>query len=109
MAAPAPAPVQIGETNSMVHAVDLAHQKAQTTPQLSFGQDGVTIQQPVVRPPVTVYLIARPSVYKLGERLDGICGGDRTPEGADPTSAVLWSGYHEDTAVGGAKFHKVLH
>ena len=33
----------------MVHAVDLAHQKAQTTPQLSFGQDGVTVQQPVVR------------------------------------------------------------
>ena len=34
----------------MVHAVDLAHQKAQTTPQLSFGQDGVTVQQPVVSP-----------------------------------------------------------
>ncbi|CAK0783441.1 hypothetical protein CVIRNUC_006640 [Coccomyxa viridis] len=46
--APAPAPLAIGETNSMVHAVDLAHQKAQTTPQLSFGQDGVTVQQPVV-------------------------------------------------------------
>ena len=46
--APAPAPVTIGATNSMVHAVDLAHQKAQTTPQLSFGQDGVTVQQPVV-------------------------------------------------------------
>ena len=48
--APAPAPLAIGETNSMVHAVDLAHQKAQTTPQLSFGQDGVTVQQPVVSP-----------------------------------------------------------
>ena len=46
--APAPAPVAIREANTMVHAVDLAHQKAQTTPQLSFGQDGVTVQQPVV-------------------------------------------------------------
>lgn len=32
----------------MVAAVDLAHQQAQTTPQFSLGQDGATIQQPVV-------------------------------------------------------------
>ena len=46
--APAPAPVVIGETNAMVQRVDTAYAKAQKTPQLSFGQDGVTVQQPVV-------------------------------------------------------------
>ena len=46
--APAPAPVAIGETNAMVQRVDTAFAKAQKTPQLSFGQDGVTVQQPVV-------------------------------------------------------------
>ncbi len=49
MMAPAPAPVQIGETNAMVARIDSAHEKAQTRPQLSFGADGMTIQQPVVR------------------------------------------------------------
>ena len=48
MMAPAPAPVAIGETNAMVARVDTAHQRAQTTPQLSFGADGMTVQQPVV-------------------------------------------------------------
>ena len=47
--APAPAPVVIGETNAMVQRVDTAYARAQKTPQLSFGQDGVTVQQPVVR------------------------------------------------------------
>jgi hypothetical protein len=46
--APAPAPVVIGQTNAMVQRVDTAYAKAQKTPQLSFGQDGVTVQQPVV-------------------------------------------------------------
>ena len=36
-AAPAPAP-QVASTNSMVHAVDLAEQRAQSRPQFSFGQ-----------------------------------------------------------------------
>jgi hypothetical protein len=35
----------------MVHAVDLAQQQSLTTPQLSFGQDGVTVQQPVITNP----------------------------------------------------------
>jgi hypothetical protein len=35
--APAPA-ATLSATNPMVHAVDLAHQQSQNTPQLSFGQ-----------------------------------------------------------------------
>lgn len=35
----------------MVNAVNLAQQQSQTTPQVSFGQDGVTVQQPVVSNP----------------------------------------------------------
>ncbi|CAL8464534.1 g4069 [Coccomyxa elongata] len=46
--APAPAPAAVAAVNPMVAAVDLAHQTAQTTPQFSLGQDGATIQQPVV-------------------------------------------------------------
>lgn len=48
MAAPAPAPAAVAAVDPMVAAVDLAHQQAQTTPQFSLGQDGATIQQPVV-------------------------------------------------------------
>lgn len=47
-AASAPAPAAVAAVNPMVAAVDLAQQQAQTTPQFSLGQDGATIQQPVV-------------------------------------------------------------
>ena len=57
MMAPAPAPVTIGDTNAMVARVDTAHQKAQTRPQLSFGADGMTVQQPVVLFPSSSSLI----------------------------------------------------
>lgn len=71
--APAPAPVAIGETNAMVQRVDTAFAKAQKTPQLSFGQDGVTVQQPVVS-----FLF--PALYSLRSYLDwAVRGGSFRP------------------------------
>ena len=62
--APAPAPVQIGTTNAMVQRVDTAYKKAQTTPQLSFGADGMTVQQPVVRALTAYHTHAYVIVYE---------------------------------------------
>ena len=80
MMAPAPAPVQIGETSAMVARVDSAHQRAQTTPQLSFGADGMTVQQPVVsRHDGHSMLYAQPST------LHAACTTLTTPHAACPT------------------------
>ena len=47
----APSPSEVAAANPMVKAVELAHQQVQNAPQFSFGQDGATIQQPVVTNP----------------------------------------------------------
>ena len=44
----APSPAEVAAVNPMVQAVETAHQQVQTAPQFSFGQDGATIQPPIV-------------------------------------------------------------
>ena len=57
----------------MVQRVDTAFAKAQKTPQLSFGQDGVTVQQPVVS-----FLF--PALYSLRSYLNwAVRGGSFRP------------------------------
>ncbi|EIE19189.1 plasma-membrane proton-e [Coccomyxa subellipsoidea C-169] len=82
----APSPSEVAAANPMVKAVELAHQQVQNAPQFSFGQDGATIQQPVVTNPADG-VTSGGNQFKVNEY--GVILGNATEEGLTDAEAKI--------------------